>query len=69
MPKMINWQENTYWSIAQDCEMCRLSGFNEQHQEFFMAICTGRDFRERRHEAVLRIQAAIEDGNEPGEVT
>jgi hypothetical protein len=68
MPTMTHWQEVQSYSVAHDCEMARISGFDDHTREHWMMIETGAGFRERRQEAVQRIMDAIEDGHEPGEV-
>lgn len=73
--RMITWRERQFWSLAHDHEMCRISGYDERGQEYFMVIKTGAGFRERRKEAVIRIQEYIEvvderdqPINQPGEL-
>lgn len=68
MPTMTHWTESTSYSVAHDCEMARIGGFDDHSHEHWMMIDTGAGFRERRQEAVERIMMAIEDGHEPGEV-
>jgi len=65
---MTHWDSREYWSIAHDCDVSRISGYDERSAESFMMIQTGAGFHERRKEAVLRIMDHIEQGNEPGEV-
>lgn len=68
MTTMIFWREAIAYSVAHDCEMARISGFDDHSHEHWMMIDTGAGFRERRQEAIERIMSAIEDGHEPGEV-
>lgn len=65
--RMITWRDRIGWSLAHDHEMARISGYDERGQEYFMVIETGAGFRERRNEAVIRIQEYIEAVNERGE--
>ena len=68
MPTMITWSERTYYSMDLDCQVSRVSGFDDHHQEHWLVIETGRGYRDRRTAAVERIMASIEAGDEPGEV-
>ena len=68
MPTMITWSERTYYSMDLDCQVSRVSGFDDHHQEHWLVIETGRGYRDRRAAAVERIMASIEAGDEPGEV-
>ena len=68
MPKMITWSERTYYSMDLDCQVSRVSGFDDHHQEHWLVIETGRGYRDRRTAAVERIMASIEAGDEPGEL-
>ena len=68
MPTMITWSERTYYSMDLDCQVSRVSGFVDHHQEHWLVIETGRGYRDRRTAAVERIMASIEAGDEPGEV-
>ena len=68
MPTMITWSERTYFSMDLDCQVSRVSGFDDHHQEHWLVIETGRGYRDRRTAAVERIMASIEAGDEPGEV-
>ena len=65
---MITWSERTYYSMDLDCQVSRVSGFDDHHQEHWLVIETGRGYRDRRTAAVERIMASIEAGDEPGEV-
>lgn len=65
---MTHWTEQVSYSLQHDCEMARISGFDDRSQEHFLYIETGRGFRERREQAILDIQEAIESGHEPGEI-
>ena len=51
-----------------DCQVSRVSGFDDHHQEHWLVIETGRGYRDRRTAAVERIMASIEAGDEPGEL-
>ena len=68
MPTMITWSERTYYSMDLDCQVSRVSGFDDHHQEHWLVIETGRGYRDRRTAAVERIMASIEAGDEPGEL-
>lgn len=68
MPSMTHWGERACYSVSHDCEMSRISGYDDHAREHWMMIETGAGFRERRTEAVERIMQAIEDGHEPGQV-
>lgn len=68
MPHMITWSERTHYSLALDCQVSRVSGFDEHHQEHWTVIETGRGYRDRRVAAVERIMASIEAGDPPGEI-
>ena len=68
MPTMITWSERTFYSMDLDCQVSRVSGFDDHHQEHWLVIETGRGYRDRRTAAVERIMASIEAGDEPGEL-
>ena len=68
MPRMITWSERTFYSMDLDCQVSRVSGFDDHHQEHWLVIETGRGYRDRRTAAVEKIMASIEAGDEPGEV-
>lgn len=68
MPSMTSWRDRTFWSIAHDCEMCRVSGFDDHGDEHFLAIDVGPAFKERREAAVIFMQEQIEAGHKPGEL-
>ena len=65
---MTHWTERTYYSLDVDCEVARISGFDERCQEHWELVETGRGYRDRRNMAVQRIMASIEAGDEPGQV-
>ena len=65
---MTHWNERVYYSLAVDCEVSRVSGFDEHSQEHWTLVETGKGYRDRRNAAVERIVASIEAGDEPGEV-
>lgn len=67
-PRMISWTERIYYSIHYDCEVARLSGYDERHQEHWTEVETGRGYRDRRNDALQRIMASIEAGDLPGEL-
>ena len=72
MPRMVTWCDRQYYDIGTDTNVSRISGFDEHSQEHWMVIevaISGSTYRERRDEAVLAIQDAIEEGHQPGEVT
>lgn len=75
MPRMTNWDERQWFSIMYDAQMARISGYDEHGGEHWKEIPVaqwpkqeGGTYRERREEAVLEIQDAIESGHQPGEV-
>lgn len=68
MPSMHHWGERVSYSVAHDCEMARISGYDDHAREHWVMIEIGAGFRERREAAIERIMHAIEDGNEPGQV-
>lgn len=68
MPTMTHWNDRVYFSVAHDANVARVSGYDEHSQEHFMIVETGKGFAERRRDALAKIQDAIEDGHEPGEV-
>jgi hypothetical protein len=65
---MHHWHERVYWSVSHDAEVSRLSGFDDHAREHWMIVEAGKGYRDRREEALLKIQDAIEAGHEPGEV-
>lgn len=68
MPVMITWTERKYFSLQHDAHVSRVSGFDDQHQEFYVVIEPGKGYAKRREETLLKIQESIEAGNLPGEV-
>lgn len=68
MNRLITWGDRTYYDINRDEDVARVSGWDQNHQEFWMVILTGKGYADRRKEAVLAIMSAIEAGNLPGEV-
>jgi hypothetical protein len=68
MPKMITWTERKYFSLQHDAHVSRVSGFDDQHQEFYVVIETGKGYSDRRMEVLERIMETIEAGKLPGEV-
>jgi hypothetical protein len=66
--KMIVWRYRTYFSVAEDMEVSRVSGFDERNQEHWMVIEAGKGARERREDAVRCIMSHIERGEPAGEV-
>lgn len=68
MPKMITWTDRSTYSIKHDCDMARISGFDDKHLEYWIEIPTGKGYAKRREEALLKIQESIEAGDQPGEV-
>lgn len=65
---MISWSERRRYSAAHDCEMARITGFDDHHQGHWMMIETGKGYRDRRNETVLRIQDSIDAGDPAGKV-
>jgi hypothetical protein len=68
MPKMISWSERVRYDVQVDRQVSRVSGFDDHHQEHWIKVETGKGYRDRRTEAVLKIQESIEAGDPPGEV-
>jgi len=65
---MISWIDRSYYSIAHDGQVARVSGFDEHHREFWMVIPKGKGYADQRRAAVEKLMEAIEEGHEPGEV-
>jgi hypothetical protein len=65
---MNHWRARTYFSVSDDAEVCRISGFDERGQEHWAQIPVEKGFSDRRREVVLLIQDAIESGHEAGPV-
>lgn len=68
MPTMTHWTEKIGYSVAHDCDMARISGFDDRSQEHYLMIETGAGYRERRAEAVERLMESIEAGDPAGEL-
>lgn len=68
MPSMTSWTEVVGYSLAHDCEMARISGFDDHCQEHYTMVETGVGYRERRQEAVERLMESIEAGDPAGEL-
>ena len=66
MPRMNHWRSRQYFSVADDCEVCRISGFDEHGQEHWTTIPVEKGFAARRRDVVLQIQEAIEGGHQKG---
>jgi hypothetical protein len=67
---MPGFSELRFYSGDIDGEMVRISMFNQRGHEYWRAIPggEGRDYRERRDEAVSAIWRAIVEQREPGHV-
>jgi hypothetical protein len=79
---MAGYREFRFWSPTLGCEAVRLSvvggaaatlfhGPGVAHQEYFAILRadeTGKKYRDRRNAALAAIDAAIADGQGPGEV-
>jgi hypothetical protein len=65
---MTHWTETVFYSIAHDCEMARINGFDDHGLAHWLEVPTGRGYRDRRAEALDRIMESIERGDLPGEV-
>lgn len=65
---MITWSDRVYYSLDVDCQVGRVSGFDENHQEHWLEVEAGRGYRDRRLAAVEKIMMSIEAGDPPGEV-
>ncbi len=68
MPHMVSWSETSSYSLAHDCDMARISGFDDKCQEHWIMVEMGAGYRERRQEAVERLMDSIEAGDPPGEL-
>ena len=68
MPRMNHWRSRQYFSIADDAEVCRISGYDEHGQEHWATIPVEKGFSARRRDVVLQIQDAIEAGHPKGRV-
>jgi hypothetical protein len=68
MPKLISWNDRSFYDIHRDEHIARVSGWDDRHQEHWMIVETGKGYAARRTAAVERIMSAIEEGHEPGEV-
>lgn len=66
--RMISRSERIFYSINVDCDMSRVSGFDDHHQEHWIVIEHGKGYRERRNEALTRILESIEAGDPAGKV-
>lgn len=51
-----------------DCDMARVSGFDDHRLEHWIEFPYGKGYRERRDKAVIQIMSAIEDGHLPGQL-
>jgi hypothetical protein len=68
MPRLTSWNDRTFYSIEHDCEVGRISGYDDNNQEFWIVVEAGRGYREKRDAAVIKIMEAIERGDDAGEV-
>lgn len=71
MPKMTHWQEHISYRLSHDCDMAKISGFDELSQEHWVLIPhvdKTAPYRERRADAIELIQESIEAGDPPGEL-
>lgn len=65
-----HWQEIAFYDPMNDCQAVRISGFSG-HGEYWISealTLPGKSRRAQREAALDRIEAAIERGDEPGEV-
>jgi hypothetical protein len=67
MPRLRYYEFTTY-SPVLDCEVARISLYDERGGEFFMIVPTGRGYRAARSKALAVMCEAIDDGVDPGEV-
>lgn len=56
------------YSPIYNARMVRVSMCNNDRQEFFTMIPTGKDYRTRLDKALDMLQEAIDAGHAPGEV-
>lgn len=68
MPTMLHWRDTIAYSIHHDREMSRVSGFDDHQREHWTMVETGKGYRERRDEAVVKLMESIEAGDEAGEL-
>jgi hypothetical protein len=66
--RMTHWTERRFYSVAHDCEMARISGYDHQCQEHWILMEVVKGYRESRDVAVERLQKSIEAGGIPGEI-
>lgn len=67
-PTMTHWIDRVYFSVPHDCDVARISGFDDRSCEHWVIVGAGKGYRERRDEALIKIQESIESGDPPGEV-
>lgn len=67
---MTGYHEFRQYSPLHDCEMIRLSVFDDRGAEYWMLLPAGfpRKYRERREHALELIDYAIKKKLEPGQV-
>ena len=65
---MTSWNDRSYYSIAHDGHVARVSGYDEHHREFWVEIPKGKGYADRRKAALERIMEHIDAGDPPGEV-
>lgn len=68
MSSMTHYTEKKYFSIFKDCDMSRVSGFDDRCQEHWIDVEAGRGYRDRRNVAISKLQDSIENGDPPGEL-
>ena len=65
------WREIIYWCPLTDADKARLVMFDHRGSEYFAVIphqAPGKSYRDRRREALIEIDMAIDAGYPPGEV-
>ncbi len=68
MQRMTHWDDVKMYSIFHDCEMARINGYDRHGLAHWVEIPTGKGYRDRRNEALEKIQESIEAGDPAGEV-
>lgn len=72
MPSMMNWIDRIYFSVQHDCDMSRISGFDDHQMEHWKLIpigkVDGKTYRERRQEVIEQLMESIEAGDPYGEM-
>ncbi len=65
---MTHWTDHVTYRLEHDCEMGKISGFDDKCQEHWILVEAGRGYADRRADALEKIQTSIERGDPPGKV-